>query len=217
MNHYEDWLREKGVQIGTNAFISPEFSIIDLFSPFLITIGDNVCIASDVRILTHDCARSVVARKTGHIYGGGGPIIIGNNVYIGMHTTILRNTTIGDNVIIGANSLVKGKIESDSVYAGCPAKRICSIEEYEIKIKSRQYDEAVEIAKAYKRRFGSNPPESIYQKYDYFMLWSNVEEHISRVKDAYPTRNCEKVIIENKGHKPMFRNYEDFINSIKDL
>ena len=134
-----------------------------------------------------------------------------------MHTTILRNTTVGDNVIIGANSLVKGEIESNSVYAGCPAKRICSIEKYETKIKNRQYDEAVQIAKAYKTRFGENPPEAIYQKYDYFMLWSSVENHIARVKDAYPTRKCEKVLIENKEHKPMFANYDEFLKSITDL
>lgn len=214
-DHYEDWLREKGVSIGKNAFISPEYSVIDLFSPFLITIGDNVCVASDVKILTHDYARSVVVRKTGHLYGGAGPVTIGNNVYIAMGCTIVRNTTIGDNIIIGANSLVKGNIESNSVYAGNPARKICSIEEYEQKLTTRQYDEAVQIVKAYEKKFGVMPSETIFRKYDYFMLWSTLEEHKERVTKSYHTRDCSLVYEKNKGHKPMFSSYNEFLKSIK--
>lgn len=42
----------------------------------------------------------------GEILGSSGGGKIGNNVFIGMHTTILKGTNIGDNVIIGVNSLV---------------------------------------------------------------------------------------------------------------
>ena len=43
---------------------------------------------------------------------------------------VLPNVTIGDNVVIGANSTVTKDIPSNSVYAGNPAKFICTIEEY---------------------------------------------------------------------------------------
>jgi acetyltransferase-like isoleucine patch superfamily enzyme len=53
-----------------------------------------------------------------------GPISIGNNVWIGINVTIVGPVNVGDNVIIGANSLVLGDLESNSVYAGTPAKLI---------------------------------------------------------------------------------------------
>lgn len=56
-----------------------------------------------------------------------GRIQIGNNVFIGMRALILKGVTIGDNVVIGAGSVVTKKIPSNSVYAGIPARRICSL------------------------------------------------------------------------------------------
>jgi len=52
------------------------------------------------------------------------PIIIGDNVWIGMNTVVLPGTTIGSNVVIGANSTVKGNIPSDSIAFGNPCKAI---------------------------------------------------------------------------------------------
>ena len=53
-----------------------------------------------------------------------GPIIIGNNVWIGDKATILGGVTIGDNVIVAANAVVTHDIPSNSVVAGVPAKII---------------------------------------------------------------------------------------------
>lgn len=44
-----------------------------------------------------------------------------------MNTIIERNVKIGDNVVVGAGSLVIKDCESDSVYAGVPARRLMSI------------------------------------------------------------------------------------------
>jgi acetyltransferase-like isoleucine patch superfamily enzyme len=59
-----------------------------------------------------------------------GRIIIGNNVFVGNGSILLPGTSIGDNTVIGAGALVKGELEANSVYAGVPARRICSYEEY---------------------------------------------------------------------------------------
>ena len=45
----------------------------------------------------------------------------------------LCDTRIGDNVVIGANSVVTHDLPSNGVYAGNPAKRICSFDEYKEK------------------------------------------------------------------------------------
>ncbi|MFY2249307.1 acyltransferase [Priestia megaterium] len=44
------------------------------------------------------------------------PIVIGKNVWVGANVTILRGTEIGDNCVIGAGSVVKGKIDANSIY-----------------------------------------------------------------------------------------------------
>jgi len=105
--------------------------------PYLIKMGDYVTTSSGVKFVTHDGSMRVLRQvypecnKMDYI----APIIIGNNVFIGMDSIILPSVTIGDNVIIGAASLVKGELKSNSVYAGVPARYICSIEEYKEKNK----------------------------------------------------------------------------------
>lgn len=212
-NHFEDFLRKKGIVIGHNTFISNEYCKIDLFSPFLINIGSNCIISSGCTILTHDCGRSVAARYAGVIIGGGGPVSIGDNVYIGMNVTILRNSSIGSNVIIGANSLIHGYIESNCVYAGVPARKICTIDEYIKKNLDRQHDEARQIAVAYFNRFHTLPPESIFNKFDYYMLWSDVFEHKERLTTFITTRNCDKVF-QCPLNKKRFDSYKDFIDEV---
>lgn len=51
--------------------------------------------------------------------------VIGDNVNIGYGAVIIGNVKINNNIIIGANSVVtKDLLESNSIYAGCPAKLI---------------------------------------------------------------------------------------------
>lgn len=53
-----------------------------------------------------------------------GPIVIGNNVWIGDKVTILPNVNIGNGAIIGANSVVTQSIPPSSVAVGNLAKII---------------------------------------------------------------------------------------------
>lgn len=48
------------------------------------------------------------------------PIMIGDNVWIGMNSVIMPGVRIGDNVVIGAGSVVTRDIPSDSIAAGNP-------------------------------------------------------------------------------------------------
>lgn len=101
---------------------------IDANWPWLISVGDDVTLSSNVRILAHD-ASTVKAGTHTKI----GVVKIGNNVFIGADSIVLCNTRIGDNVIIGAGSVVTHDIPSDSVYAGNPAKFLCSFSEFQSK------------------------------------------------------------------------------------
>lgn len=53
-----------------------------------------------------------------------GPVIIGNNVWIGDKATILSGVSIGEGSVIGANSVITKSIPPYSVVAGNPAKII---------------------------------------------------------------------------------------------
>ena len=50
---------------------------------------------------------------------------IGNNVDVGYGTAIIGDVKRSDNIVIGANSVVnKDLLESNAIYAGCPAKLV---------------------------------------------------------------------------------------------
>ena len=68
--------------------------------------------------------------QRGCILGASGNLTIGNNVFIGMNAIVLRGVTIGNDVIIGAGSVIAKDCESGWGYAGNPAKKIISIQDY---------------------------------------------------------------------------------------
>lgn len=53
-----------------------------------------------------------------------GPVIIGDNVWIGEKASIMPGVTIGKGAIIGANAVVTKDIPAYSLAVGCPAKVI---------------------------------------------------------------------------------------------
>lgn len=117
-------LKKMGLKVGKN-LKRLNGVIIDPAHCWLITIGDNVTLAPRVHILAHDASTKEFLN-----YTKIGRVNIGNNVFIGAESVVLPNITIGDNVIIGANSTVTKDIQSGCVYAGNPAKFICTTEEY---------------------------------------------------------------------------------------
>ena len=53
-----------------------------------------------------------------------GPVIIGNNVWIGSNACIMPNVRIGNGVVVGANSVVTKDVPDYCMVVGCPAKII---------------------------------------------------------------------------------------------
>lgn len=88
------------------------------------------------------------------------PTQIGNNIFIGEGATILMGTTIGDNVIIGAGAVVSGNIPCNTVWAGNPARQICTLDEYKEKHLNRYEESAVLLAQQIFDRFHRKPTYS---------------------------------------------------------
>ena len=181
-------------------------------------LGNHVRIAGGAKILTHDFAWSVLkhyapeGKNPGAVIGAQSPVEIGNCVFIGMNSVITRGVKIGDNVVIGAGSVVTKDCPSGGVYAGNPARRIMSIEEYYRKREALQFAEAREIALRYRERMGKNPPREIFA--EYFMLFcdrTSAMECGAFRKKLELMDNLEASLAYMDQNPPMFAGYEAFL------
>ena len=208
-------LRKKGVKIGEDVrFYSPSNTLIDDSLPYLLTIGDHVSITHGVIILTHDYSWAVLKKLDGSVLGAQSAVKIGNNVFIGMNAVITRGVTVGDNVIIGAGSVVTKDCESNGVYAGNPAKRIMSIEEYRAKREELQFQEAKAVALEYKNRCGGEPPMEVFG--EYFMLFSTSAGAVKceKFRSQLALReNFDESVAYMDRRKPMFEDYRAFLDA----
>jgi len=209
---YINYLRKIGVTIGNNCEIFvPTKSYIDTQNPYMITIGDNVKITQGVVLLTHDFSWCVTSNLDGFITGSVGYINIGSNVFIGFNSIILKNVTIGDNVIIGAGSIVTKDCEPNSVYAGNPARKIMSIEEYHNKRKQKQESELKTLVNKYYDKYGIMPDDSVIREFLFYCSdYSSIDEPMVN-KLMYESGHYDKCYNTLK-HKKTKVNIEDLIN-----
>lgn len=88
-----------------------------------IKIGNNVLCGANTVITDFDWhAIDPLTRKTGEPQSS--PVVIEDNVWIGMNSLILKGVTIGKNSVIGAGSVVAKSIPENVIAAGNPCKVI---------------------------------------------------------------------------------------------
>ena len=98
--------------------------------PYLVKLHNNVVLAANVNLITHDILNDMLSRKIGKKPGevlseyNMGTIEIFDNVAIGSDTTILFNTRIGPNAIVAAGSVVTRDVPEGTIVGGNPAKVI---------------------------------------------------------------------------------------------
>lgn len=119
-----------GMKVGKNCY-GLIGCTIDYAHSWLIEIGDDVVFAPQVYLLAHD-----TSTKRCLDYTRIGKIKIGNNCFIGARAFIMPGVTIGENTIVGAGSIVSKSVPANVVVAGNPAKVICTVAEYEAKLKA---------------------------------------------------------------------------------
>lgn len=213
---YIKYLRKKGIRLGNDVkFYSPWTIYIDIQRPWMIEIGNNVHITSGCRVLQHGYDWCVLHKKYGEVLGSCGKVKIGNNVFIGVDTTILKGVSIGDNVIIGAKSLVNKDCLKPGVYAGVPAKYLMSLDEYYQKRKNAQIYEAEELVKEYKKMYGTFPQKKLLREY-YWLFENDINDLIPEFVDVLKLEDnyeYSRKVFSNK--KMLFNDYNDFLNKME--
>lgn len=100
----------KGSSIGYN---------VNLDDRMGLTIGNNVCIASDVMIWTlhHDY-------NDLHFSAIGSPVVIKDFAWLCSRCIILPGVTIGEGAVVASGSVVTKNVDDYTVVGGIPAKEI---------------------------------------------------------------------------------------------
>ncbi len=126
-------LRRMGCKVGKGCFIG-DYVRIDTSHTDMITIEDNVSIASGSRLLCHqrDFSNFCVGddyMKLGYVVK---PIVLKKGCLVGMESFVMPGVTIGEGAIVGAGSLVTKDVPAWTVAAGRPAKVLKQIPERKI-------------------------------------------------------------------------------------
>jgi acetyltransferase-like isoleucine patch superfamily enzyme len=126
--------RESLRKQGENCFISKGAELPD---PYLLSIGSNVWITDGCRLLCHDASVVMINIMNNSHIDQVGPIVIGDNCFLGNNVIVLPNSKIGSNTIIGSGAVVTGDLKGNAVYAGNPARQISSMQNYINKSQGR--------------------------------------------------------------------------------
>lgn len=158
----------------------------------------------------------------GDVLGSAGRVKIGNNVFIGMNSTILKGITIGNNVVIGANSLINKDIPDNSVVVGNPQRIVCDIDSYLEKRRTAQVAEAADLYGCWKRnspdaKRGGVPPKEIFSEF-FWLFEPRTEGGLSdpSFDSVMELRGTRKLSFSRFMQlEPEFDSYDDFIEHLE--
>ena len=123
---YKDVIIETGangaVIIGNETHIQPRCQFAGYYSE--IRIGRRVDIAPGCVFYPYDHQVQPERRIRQQPLTSKGPIIVGDDVWLGTGVIVLAGVTIGDGAVVGAGSVVTKSIPAGAIAVGSPAKVI---------------------------------------------------------------------------------------------
>lgn len=152
-------LRDGGMKIGKHFRV---FSNINTPEPYLVEIGNDVTISTNVSIITHDnsISRFLNHEKTDTF----GRVKIGNNCFIGNNSIILPGVELGDNTVVGSGSVVtKSFKDGNVIVGGNPAKKIKEVDEW-VKASEKYAFNMIGVTPNQKRKMILENPDKIIIK-----------------------------------------------------
>jgi acetyltransferase-like isoleucine patch superfamily enzyme len=122
--------RRIGVTVGEDCkIVAPSRGMFGS-EPYMITLGNHVAVAHEARFITHDGGLWVFRDKYPNI-DHVAPILVHDNVMIGLGAVIMPGVEIGPNSVVAARAVVTRPVPAGTVVAGTPARVICTLDEYE--------------------------------------------------------------------------------------
>lgn len=218
-----NYLKKLGIDIGEGCKIwSPNQVHIDVTRPHMLHIGDYVKITRNVTVLCHDYSRSVFVNYNDSlkIYENVGECAytyIGNNVFIGVNSTILMGTHIGNNCIVGAGSVVSGSFPDNVVIAGNPAKVICSIDSLYKKKKNKQIESAKLYANQWYKLHGKYPNINEMTNAFAWLYLPHNQDTIKKYPKLFSFSGVDKILLSEKFKrtKSVYNSFEEFLEDCK--
>ncbi len=209
---YIDYLRKRGIEIGSGTYIqSPKTTDIDDTRPSLVSIGKNCFINKYFEIHTHDWVSHVFLHSGRDMINSSGRVTIGDNVAFGRHVMVLKGVTIGDNCFIGAGSIVSKDIPANSVAVGAPARVVMSLDEYYDKRMRVSESEAFDYARSITERFNRRPtPSDFWEEFPLFVNGKDVE-HYPEIPIKRQLGPMYAHYVEN--HKAKYKSFEEFLKA----
>ena len=110
----------KNIKIGKDVFVNSGCCFQDQGG---VTLGDGCLVGHNVVVATlneHEDPDRRGARTAA-------PIVVGKDVWIGAHATILKGVTIGDGAIVAAGAVVTRDVPPNTIAAGVPARVVKTI------------------------------------------------------------------------------------------
>lgn len=111
------------VRIGRNSYIN---SGVVIYTGNGVDIGEGVAVAANCTFapVNHEYrSKQKKIAEQGFMASRGG-IVVEDDVWIGANCVILDGAILRRGCVVGAGSMVRGELESYSVYAGNPLKKI---------------------------------------------------------------------------------------------
>lgn len=131
--------------------INTIFDVKDAYHKVIIGKFCSIGINTNIFLGANHRTDFITTYPFGHIYNNifkcdgighpksNGDVIIGNDVWIGLNSTIMSGIKIGDGAVIAANSVVVKNVENYSIVGGNPAKHI------KFRFKKNHIEKLIEI------------------------------------------------------------------------
>ena len=91
--------------------------------------GQSIIIGNNVRCGANSYITDTDGHSDDYRAGKDRPVVIEDNVWLGMNVVVLKGVHIGKNSLIGANSVVTKDIPANVIAVGNPCKVIKQLEE----------------------------------------------------------------------------------------
>lgn len=211
---YINYMKKKGIKIGSRSVVfAPKQIQIDTTRPELVEIGEHVFLHCGTIIQTHDWASWCFVEKYNDFIPSHGKVKIGNNVWLGENVSILKGVTIGNNVIIGLGSVVTKNIPDNSVAVGCPARVVCTIDDYYEKRKKQYVTECIEYAQCILKSGRKPRVEDFEDDYPSFVNGSNTNQYSFPYSRIFTNKQFESW---KNHHKSEFSGFDEFMEYVKE-